>query len=415
MPPMNGLRKLAASNVAGSIVVMGLLGCGQERGAGQNFTLEDSAGVVIATSSAGAWEPDERWSLSEQPFLTLGGSRAGEELWRVAGYVRAPDGSIAVLSAGHSQVRVFDSDGNFLRAIGREGSGPGELRFPGSIALALPDTVLVLDSDALEVFLLDGTWLESERVGPVPNPFGPGTAAHPTMVAPNRSILARVIRSRAGPPRGMQRADNGFAVLPRAGQPPVLLGWYPGPEQQRLEGNRGGNVLPPFFRSSTWSVGASAEAQFLAADNDRYQIDVFDSKGSLRRIIRRDIEPVVVKDEWVEAWKEVERGQPWTQRRPADFERVWAQMEVHETLPALERMFVDSESYLWVLRPTEVQLVYRTIDVFDPEGRFLGEVEPPSGFRPFPSPLIGEDFFMGVWVDEFDVESVRVYELQRHR
>ena len=75
----------------------------------------------------------------------------------------------------------------------------------------------------------------------------------------------------------------------------------------------------------------------------------------------------------------------------------------------------EEQSYLWVLRPTEVQLVYRTIDVFDPEGRFLGEIEPPSGFRPFPSPLIGEDFFMGVWVDEFDVESVRVYELQRHR
>ena len=391
---------------------LGLLGCGEGTSSGRNFTLEDSAGVVIATSSVGAWEPDQRWSLSEQPSLILGNARAGEELWRVGGYVRAPDGSIAVLSAGHSQVRVFDSDGHFLRAFGREGSGPGEMRFPRSMALAPPDTVLVLDSDALEVFLLDGTWLESERVGPVPNPFGLGTAAHPTMVAPNRSILALVIRSRAGPPRGMQRADNGLAVLPGPGQPPVFLGSYPGLEQQRLEGGVG-NVVPPFARFSPRSVGALADEQFLAADNDRYQIDVFDSKGSLRRIIRRDIEPVVVKDEWVEAWKEVERGQPWTQRRPAGFERVWAEMTVHKTLPALERMAVDSDGYLWVLRPSEVQGVYRNFDVFDPEGRFLGEVKLPSGFRPIPSPLIGRDFFMSVWVDEFDVESVRVYELRR--
>ena len=64
-------------------------------------------------------------------------------------------------------------------------------------------------------------------------------------------------------------------------------------------------------------------------------------------------------------------------------------------------------------RPSAVQEVYRKFDGLDAEGRLLGEVKLPSGCRPSPSPLIGREFFMSVWVDEFDVESVRVYELRR--
>ncbi len=31
----------------------------------------------------------------------------------------------------------------------------------------------------------------------------------------------------------------------------------------------------------------------------------------------------------------------------------------------------------------------------------------------FPVPVIGEAFFMGVWLDSLDVETVRVYHLTR--
>lgn len=46
--------------------------------------------------------------------------------------------------------------------------------------------------------------------------------------------------------------------------------------------------------------------------------------------------------------------------------------------------------------------------VYDPEGRWLGDVETPSGGRAWD---IGNDDVSGVWRDALDVQPVRMYRL----
>jgi sugar lactone lactonase YvrE len=96
-------------------------------------------------------------------------------------------------------------------------------------------------------------------------------------------------------------------------------------------------------------------------------------------------------------------------------EQGWARMTVRETLPPLEGMTLDSLGYLWVLRPSGMPHDPLTVDVFDPDGRFIGDLSVPGGLRPRPAPVIGADYLMGVWADELDVETVRVYRLERDR
>ncbi len=76
-----------------------------------------------------------------------------------------PGGELAVLDEHAAQVRVFSSDGTFLRAMGRKGRGPGELSggltlgmlvFPGG-GLALPD----LGNQAFVVFDSGGSHHEN--------------------------------------------------------------------------------------------------------------------------------------------------------------------------------------------------------------------------------------------------------------
>jgi hypothetical protein len=45
------------------------------------------------------------------------------------------DGLLYVLEAGVSEVRVFSEDGEFVRAFGRPGEGPGELKFPVALGV----------------------------------------------------------------------------------------------------------------------------------------------------------------------------------------------------------------------------------------------------------------------------------------
>ena len=51
-----------------------------------------------------------------------------------------------------------------------------------------------------------------------------------------------------------------------------------------------------------------------------------------------------------------------------------------------------------------------TWTVFDPAGRMLGELSTPPRFQVI---QIGDDYVLGVWKDDLDVEHVRLYALAK--
>ena len=73
------------------------------------------------------------------------GSRVGDDPNLIFGDIRgiqaAGDGTIYVLDFQSADVRVFDSDGRYLRTIAREGEGPGEITEANGIILS-GDTLL---------------------------------------------------------------------------------------------------------------------------------------------------------------------------------------------------------------------------------------------------------------------------------
>ena len=75
-------------------------------------------------------------------------------------------GRMYVADMGNTHVQVFAADGEYLRTLGQEGQGPGELQMPIGLAIA-GDRVIVSDWGDRQLSIWD---LEGAHLGDVPMP-----------------------------------------------------------------------------------------------------------------------------------------------------------------------------------------------------------------------------------------------------
>ena len=118
-------------------------------------TLLTTASCDDGTES-GSTDPLERWTLSDEPNVVIGGAdeREGYLLHGVVGATRLADGRVVVANEGTLQLRYYDPEGEHLDDAGGPGEGPGEFESLGGIVRLPGDSVLV------------DSWLGLTRFGP---------------------------------------------------------------------------------------------------------------------------------------------------------------------------------------------------------------------------------------------------------
>lgn len=99
-------------------------------------------------------------ALQLRPVVTIGGAAANtdDELVKVSGARRLPDGRIVVAIADPIELRVYDSSGKLSRRIGRKGGGPGEFRASVSLPYVDNDSIVTYTNrfNRFEVFAPSG-------------------------------------------------------------------------------------------------------------------------------------------------------------------------------------------------------------------------------------------------------------------
>lgn len=110
-------------------------------------TVADSAGVRLVTIS-GAPEELPVWCLAAAPLLTIDGGTTGDStaLSRVGPVMWLASGGLVVHDPETSRLLVFEADGRFVRALGRDGAGPGEMEQLTTLAVQRGDTITTWDS-----------------------------------------------------------------------------------------------------------------------------------------------------------------------------------------------------------------------------------------------------------------------------
>jgi hypothetical protein len=390
----------------------GLVGCGagDSGTSAPPYQVRDSAGIEIVEVSRPEWPEGGGWRIAPDRLLEIGAAEGEEpyQLFRATNAVRLANGSIVVANRGTQELRWFGPDGRWIRSTGGEGEGPGEFDSLFSLRI-LGDTLVAHDFRVGRVTRYDtaGVLLETVQLDRAPG--------LPIDIWPTSAGFTGRVRERIGDihqDATYARIRSVYLRYPRDGSAPDTIDVLPGEEMLV----RGGPVPDGFVMSMAsplighGSMQAVVGDRLVAGITDRFEIRVYGPDGRLERLIRDPARDLPVTDgEWNaivdQALAEAET--PDARRSVLELAE---QRPAPDTRPAYDAFIGDRLGYLWVApyRPEPGKPVPWL--VIDPDGGVLGTVDLPEGLRPTD---IGEDWVVGVVVDELDIQRVRVYRLTR--
>lgn len=389
-----------------TLVFAATLACGDASRApdrtAPDITYDTIAGVVHVTSHGpGLWaEQGNAWQLDESERVIIGDVAGADEyvFGQISGLVVDGVGQIYVADTQANEIRVFSSEGAFLRRLGREGEGPGEFRNISGLALA-PDGLAALDgsvgrvtvfSEAGEVertFRLDRPYMIFNSYSPMAfddeGRFFDRASLSRTPGVDTVGVLTYSVEGDVLDTARIAVVERDLVMLERDGRPYM-------------------SIPRPFAPHLSFAFGPDGLVYFTRGDEHR--VDVFSPVGEAIRTIRRPVERSVVT--------EVERDSALAFVAEAFADQgaaLPAGLELPERKAAIGRLVVDDLGYLWVLRQPDAGDPAFEWSVHDPMGRLLGTVSTP----PLVVTQIGPDFVAGTTRDELGVPRAVVYPLRR--
>lgn len=382
----------------------------------------DSAGVRLVTSSRAAWTEEDvpGWTVSDAPLLSIG-TREGEaeqQLFQVRDVARGPDGALAVVNGGSSEVRLYGADGGLRTILARQGDGPGEVQAPWQVDWLGGDTLRIWDTREwrLQHRLRDGTLLSDERVDrtSLTATLPPGLLVGTVQVLPDGSLLAST--NPWTPPDAPRGESFRPTVAHFLGHPTLRGQWntvsfVPGAEQMLVEASgpiSAVPLFPPHSPGQVASIALGPEGVVCLGEQVERSISCFQDGTETR--VRWDGEPVPVTPDEVSAWRDG-RAAALERMIGPGIRAVLDDVPIPANRPPYDRLLVDVLGYLWVHHPRSL-IPSQEPDrytILDPDGVWLGEVSTP----PMQLLEVGENYLVGVSRDELGVETVQVYALQR--
>lgn len=420
--PGTGLCRAHRSALACSILAVASCSDAPSGSSAGSHTVRDSSGVQIVTSR----HVTEVASVDLAETLRIGVADGDPEqsFHLISGVAADQSGRVYVADQGTQGVRVFDSAGNFLRAFGGAGSGPGEFRVIGRLSLW---------GDLVHVQNLEGAYRGAlfDTSGALRSTYDGLRRGNVTLSLHGVSGMGIVaIESTPAPEGGdgmatrtssrvvyVDSAAIGGTLLLEYEESPAVeyssgrIIWAVDPEGG-LRGN------PPLYEPAG-SAAVDGNGQVYVAHGLPYRVEVYNDQAELVRRIDMDHSPVAIDDELVSGvLRRVQShydslGQP--NAPSVEYVARRALLPRVGYVPAIGTIRVSHSGWVWVSRPDlEADLTSqgwwigrrpRTThwDVFDPDGIFAHRVRVPPRFSLH---SVTDDAAWGVARDEWDVEFV---------
>lgn len=404
-----------------------LVGCGDgeaEDATATEWTAErDTVGdtIVVRTLAGSIWGAP----ATLQPEMQIGEFDGPEEylLGNVNGFDVDDEGNIYLFDRQVPEFRKYDAEGTYVSTIGREGSGPGEYQQSDGGVAVLPDgRVLLRDpgNARMNVYSADGESLDTWQIGG-------GMFVSSRLVADTAGNVYTQVFSFD------EDGRNGMARYGPDGEPGDTLDYpdrgYEGPTLTAQTENSRSRRNVPFTPTEQWTF--SPHGYMVGGVSTSYAVDIVRPGGAVLRL-GRATGPVAVTPGEREYQEEiVTEGM-----RGTDPGWSWDGPAIPQTKPPYQRVLAGRDGRIWVhlsapgeqVPPEEdggttasdpgedAAPAWRApviFDVFEPDGRYLGQVRAPDGFSTYPRPVFDGEHVWAVMRDEYDVQYLTRFRIER--
>lgn len=358
----------------------------------------------VRNGAEGVWsaDPGRRWRLEEELRIGRADGEGPDVFGRIGSLVEDPLGRIWVVDPMAAEVRIFDRGGTHVRTIGRKGEGPGEFQRP-AVMLNGPDGNIWIDDAMMRRWEVFDT-------------AGVRVAGHPTHSNVGGGVRAFTadghlleVNSHPVPGAEMFTRRNNLSVRQLTAEGVLIsadsldMPRFPEGESVHFVATGGRQyTIRQRLPLAHHAMGLLAPTgDFWITDGGGvYAVRRQTAAGDTLLIIEREFEPVPASTRALE--EAAEALVPPEGMNSSDNDR----SRLPSVHPPFEDFFPASDGSLWVRRVVAPDST--ALDVFDPEGRYLGEVELPADLADARIALITPDRIYAIAQDELEVESLRV-------
>jgi len=384
---------MRAPLIIAAVLAVSLAACTPEPLEFPDWTISVPEGTrIIEYAAVPMEERTERIELVEDLVIGERDNDPNYIFYNPAAVAVDSDRQIFVLDAGNHRVQVFDWEGRYLRTLGTEGHGPGELAGPTGIAVAGDHLIIGdIEHQRYSVWALGGSLIGDHQVSVTSAPYefvglGDGTVIGTTTLydEPTTDDDFR-LRHQIGiftqeglEVVGIQEFPGFSYPLIRRSEPPSDLLLYI-------------SIRMPVPEAS---FGTTPEGDIYASSCAEYQVHAYDRTGKMRWALRTPWERQALADE------EIERAMTRVRLQIEDASR--SEVDWPELYPALSHVAVDGHGHVYVfLQPGEVDAADFPVDVYSATGERLF-----SGWTPRMKWQVARgDFVFGLETDEASGEE----------
>lgn len=384
-------------------VVAAVVGCQRDDAVSLAVEVRDSTGVARIIVPAAYVDRLRVWHLVEPPLARFG-SEGPNPLFRVSDAARLGDGTIVVANSGSAQLIFYDRHGRFVRSAGGNGDGPGEFRLLIGVWRVRADSLAAFDWSTGRISVFDS----SGDLGRTFTPAAPPGMTHRGLIGFLGDSAPVLWYGKTVSPIGRRTGVyvDSVSLLRYSpdGRTADTLGRFPErPWYVWSDGGRSASFPLPFG----WSIhGAVRGGTIYVGTGERYEISRLDERGALLGVTRvRIANPRVSDDD-----RRDDRARRLSKDGGAPYTRDMTDgIPYPSEKPAFTTLLVDRSGNVWVRSPQASPGMVGRWMIFAPDGRPVARLETPAQG----GVLDIADVLVGVWQDNQEVETIRLYTIDR--